>query len=194
MHSVANLATLQNPLATFFFLKKSAQTLFSLRVLPRERKVLLSQHAHTPLSLSLRLSAQFLFSKRTHISLSPRLLSFGSASAHTSFSLSASAQFRFSVRTHIFLSLCICSVSVQRAHTHLSLSLSASAQFLFSERTHISLSLSLHLLRFCSVRGREEQSLIQLNTDIMLLASLILHASIAKITAQQLSLPYGYFI
>ncbi len=96
MHSVANLATLQNPLATFFFLKKSAQTLFSLRVLPRE--VLLSQHAHT--------------------------LSFCSASAHTSLSLSTSAQFRFSAHTHIFLSLCIGSVSVQRAHTHLSLSLS----------------------------------------------------------------------
>ncbi len=82
----------------------------------------------------------------THLCLSPRLLSFGSARTHTSFSLSASAQFLFSERTHISLSL----------------------------------SLSLHLLRFCSVRGREEQSLIQLNTDIMLLASLILHASIAK--------------
>ncbi len=44
------------------------------------------------------------------------------------------------------LSLCICSVSVQRMHT--------------------SLSLSLHQLSFCSARGREEQSLIQLNTDI----------------------------
>ncbi len=140
MHSVANLATLQNPLATFFFLKRSAQTLFSLRVLPRERKVLLSQHAHTPLSLSLRLSAQFLFSKRTHISVS----------------------------------LHVCSVSVQRAHTHL--------------------SLSLHLLRFCSVRGREEQSLIQLNTDIMLLASLILHASIAKSTAIVITLWVFYLI
>ncbi len=43
-------------------------------------------------------------------------------------------------------------------------------------------------------QGREEQSLIQWNTDIMLLASLIVHASIAKITAQLLSLSYGYFI
>ncbi len=43
-------------------------------------------------------------------------------------------------------------------------------------------------------QGREEQSLIQWNTDIMLLASLIVHVSIAKMTAQLLSLSYGYFI
>ncbi len=110
--------------------------------------------AHTSL-LSLRLSAQFLFSARTHISLSlsPRLLSFCSARAHTSLSLSASAQFLFSVRTHISLSprlLSFCSARAHislslsphllsfcsaRAHTHLSLSLSASSQFLFSTRT-----------------------------------------------------------
>ncbi len=110
--------------------------------------------AHTSL-LSLRLSAQFLFSARTHISLSPRLLSFCSARAHTSLSLSASAQFLFSARTHasLSLSLRVFSVSVQHArtplslslhllsfcsahaHTHLSLSLSASSQFLFSTRT-----------------------------------------------------------
>ncbi len=63
-----------------------------------------------------------------------------------------------------------------------------------SARTHTSLSLSLHLLSFCSARGREEQSLIQLNTDISCLLHLILHASIAKITAQLLSLAYGCFI
>ncbi len=55
-------------------------------------------------------------------------------------------------------------------------------------RTQLTLSLSVCLLSLCSAHGREEQSLIQLNTDIMLLASLILHASIAKITAQLLSL------
>ncbi len=49
MHSVANLATLQTPLATFFP-KKSPQTLFS--PLLCKRKVLLSQNAHTHLSLS----------------------------------------------------------------------------------------------------------------------------------------------
>ncbi len=104
--------------------------------------------AFSQTSLSLRLSAQFLFSMRT--------------AAQTSLSLSASAQFLFSMRT--------------AAHT--SLSLSASAQFLFSMRTaaHTYLSLSattqfllspsLHLLSFCSACRREEQSLIQLNTDI----------------------------
>ncbi len=132
MHSIANLATLQTPLATFFP-QKSAQTLFSLQespVLLRQREVLLSQHTHTPLSLS--------------------LFSFYSAHAHTSLSLSlslslsASAQFLFS------------------ACAHTSPSLSASAEFLFSARTHISLCI-------CSVSacGREEQSLIQLNTDIV---------------------------
>ncbi len=89
MHRFANLATLQTPLATLFPPQKSAQTLFSLRespVLTQECEVMLSQHAHTPLSLSLR------------------LLSFCSARAHTSLSLSASALFLFSTRTHISLS------------------------------------------------------------------------------------------
>ncbi len=133
------LPTLQTALATFF-LKESTQTLFRLRespVLPREREVLLSQHTHTPLSLSLsvyllsfcsarahtslylsrslRLSAQFLFSTSTHISLS----------------LSASAQFLFSVRVHTHLSLSHSLLSTC-THTHTSLSLSASPQFLFS--------------------------------------------------------------
>ncbi len=128
MHSVANLATLQTPLAIFFPFKKRPKP--------------------------------YLVPENCTRSCFP------------------------STCTHISLSL------------SLSLSLRLSAQFLFSARTHISLSLSLslHLLSFCLARGREEQSLIQLNTGIMLLASLILHASIAKITAQLLSLSYGYFI
>ncbi len=80
IHSVANLATLQTPLATFIPLVKKvpsdkslgfAQALFSFwdsLVLPHEREVLLSQHARTPLSLSLSLSlslcASALFSER----------------------------------------------------------------------------------------------------------------------------------
>ncbi len=103
MHSVANLATLQTPVATFS-LQKSAQTLFSFwefMGLPREHEVLLSQCAPLSLSLSVRL--------------------------------------------------------------------------------------------LCSASGGDEQH-IQLNTDIMLLASLILLASIAEITARLFSLSYVYLI
>ncbi len=58
----------------------------------------------------------------------------------------------------------------------------------------LSLSLSLSVCLLHSARGGEEQH-FQLNTDIMLLASLILHdASIAEITAQLLSLSYLYLI
>ncbi len=57
MHSVANLASLQTPLESFFFTKKSAQTLFSLQESAvQPHKVLHSHHALTPLSLSLSLS------------------------------------------------------------------------------------------------------------------------------------------
>ncbi len=72
------------------------------------------------------------------------------------------------------LSLCIC--SVQRAHTSLSLSLS--------------LSLALRLL---SARQREEQRFNSVKHRYYV-ASLILHASIAEITAQLLSLSYVYLI
>ncbi len=135
------------------------------------------QHAHTHISLSRCICSVSVQHAHTHISPSRCICSVSVQHAHTHLSLSASAQFLFSTRTHTSLSLCICSVSVQHAHTHISpsrcicsvsvqhahthLSLSASAQFLFSTRTHT--SLSLHLLSFCSVRGREEQSLIQLN-------------------------------
>ncbi len=68
VHSVANLATLQTPLGTFFPSKKRpnlvSEGLCTLnhRLLPRE--VLLSQRAHTPLSLSLRLLSFSLASGR----------------------------------------------------------------------------------------------------------------------------------
>ncbi len=55
----AQLSNIADPFSDFFSLQKSGQTLFSfweLPVLPREREVLLSQRAHTPLSLSLSLS------------------------------------------------------------------------------------------------------------------------------------------
>ncbi len=52
-----------------------------------------------------------------------------------------------------------------------------------------------HALCVCdrSAHDREEQH-VQLNTDIMLLASLISHASTAEITAQLLSLSCVYLI
>ncbi len=86
MHSVANLATLQTPLATFFPLKKAPKPYL---VSENHRYCRTSMRSCFPstcthLSLSLRLSAQFLFSRRTHISLS--------------LTLSASAQFLFSAR------------------------------------------------------------------------------------------------
>ncbi len=57
MHSVANLATFQIPLATFCPFKKSTQTLFRFWESPiLQREVLLFQHTHTPSSLSLSLS------------------------------------------------------------------------------------------------------------------------------------------
>ncbi len=56
-----------------------------------------------------------------------------------------------------------------------------------SVRTHLSLSVRL----YCSASGGEEQC-FQLNTEIV--ASLILHASIAEIIAQLLSLFYVYLI
>ncbi len=148
-HSVANLATLQTPLATFFPSKKHSNLVSENLALP----------ARTHLSLSL--------------SLSVRLLCF---SARTPFSHS--------------LSLCVC--SDQRAHTSLSLSLSLCASaLLFS--AHTPLSLSLRLLSFSSASGREEQRFNSVKHRYYV-ASLILHASVAEITAQLLSLSYVYLI
>ncbi len=109
MHSVANLETLQTPLATFF---------------PSKKRPNLVSENHRYCRASAR-------------SCSP------SARTHLSLSLSLS------------LSLCVCSVSLQRA----------------AERS---------------------SALIQLNRYYV--ASLILHASIAEITAELLSLSYVYLI
>ncbi len=79
-----------------------------------------------------------------------------------------------------------------RAHTSLSLSLSASD--LFSARTPLCLSLSLSLsLHLLSARQREKQRFNSVKHRYYV-ASLILHASIAEITAQLLSLSYVYLI
>ncbi len=78
---------------------------------------------------------------------------------------------------HTSLSLSPRLLSFCTAHTSLSLSLSLSAseQFLFS-----------------MLQRRAELNSVK--NPYLLLASLILHASIAKITAELLSLSYGYFI
>ncbi len=85
-----------------------------------------------------------------------------------------------SARTHLSLS------------RSLSLSLSLSASAPFSARTPLSLSLSLSL-RLLSARQREEQRFNSVKHRYYV-ASLILHASIAEITAQLLSLSYVYLI
>ncbi len=201
MHSVANLATLQTPLATFFPSKKAPKP--SHRYC-RARSCSPSA-AHTPLSLSLCVCSVSLPARTAHTPLSLPL------------SLSASAQF-LSQRAHTPLSLSL-SLSAsaqflsQHAHTSLSLSLSASAQFLSqrahtplflslslrllsfspSTRTSLSLCLSLRLLSFSSAIGREEQRFNSVKHRYYV-ASLILHSSIAEITAQLLSLSYVYLI
>ncbi len=163
MHSVANLLTLQTPLATFFPSKKRPHLVSENHRYCRASARSCSPSARTHLSLSA--SAQFL-----------------SQHAHTPLSLS--------------LSLCVCSVSLlARAHTSLSLCVSA----LFSARTPLSLSLSFSLSlsrslsALSSARGREEQRFNSVKHRYYV-ASLILHASIAEITAQLLSLSYVYLI
>ncbi len=93
-----------------------------------------------------------------------------------------------STRTHLSLSLSLCVCSVQRAHTPLSLSLSLCVCSV--QRAHTPLSLSLRLL---SARQREEQRFNSVKHRYYV-ASLILHESIAEITAQLLSLSYVYLI
>ncbi len=109
-----------------------------------------------------------------------------SPSARTHLSLSLSLRLLCSARAHLSLSLSLCVCSVQRAH----LSLSLSMRLLCSARAHLSLFLSLCV---CSAHGREEQRFNSVKHRYYV-ASLILHASIAEITAQLLSLSYVYLI
>ncbi len=135
MHSVANLATLQTPLATFFPSKK--------------RPNLVSENRRT---------------------------------------VARAQGLALPARTHLSLSLSACLLCSARAHLSLSLSLSLSASVLFSARTPLSLS-----LRLLSARQREEQRFNSVKHRYYV-ASLILHASIAEITAQLLSLSYVHLI
>ncbi len=94
MHSVANLATLQTPLAIFFPPKKRPNLISeNHRYCASARSC--SPSVRTHLSLSLRL----LCSARAHLSLSLRLLC--SAHAHLSLSL----RLLCSARAHLSLSL-----------------------------------------------------------------------------------------
>ncbi len=176
MHSVANLATLQTPLVTFFPSKKCPNLVSENHRYCRTSAWSCSPSARAHLSLSA--SAQLL-SQRAHTPLSLSL-------CVCSVSLPA--------RTHLSLSLCVYSVSLPaRAHTSLSLSVRL-LSFSPSARTPLSLSLSLSLC-VCSVslqRAAERNSAsVKHRYDV---ASLILHASIAEITAQLLSLSYVYLI
>ncbi len=85
----------------------------------------------------------------------------------------------------------------QRAHNtplSLSLSLSLSLRLLCSARAHLSLFLSLSLsLCVCSASSRKEQRFNSVKHRYYV-ASLILHASKADITAQLLSLFYVHLI
>ncbi len=140
MHSVANLATLQTPLATFFPSKKCPNL-----VSENHRYCRTSTRSCSP-------------SARAHLSLSLCVCSASlPACAHTSLSpsLSASAQFLSQCTQHTPLSLSLRLLSFSPS-AHIHLSLCASAQFL-SQRAHTSLSLSLRLLSFSSASGREEQ-------------------------------------
>ncbi len=139
MHSVANLATVQTALATFFPFKKApkpylvsencqycpARSCFPFLTRTHLSPSLCSvsvQRMHTHLSLS--------------ISLSLHLLSFCSAHAHTSLSLSLSLHLLSfcSAHAHTSLSLSLNLLSFCSARAHTSLSLFTSSQFMFSTR------------------------------------------------------------
>ncbi len=94
--------------------------------------------------------------------------------------------------TSLSLSLSLSASDLFSARTHLSVSLSLSASDLFSARTHLSVSHAFSL-RLLSARQREKQRFNSVKHRYYV-ASLILHASIAEITAQLLSLSYVYLI
>ncbi len=135
-----HLATFADPFSDFFPPKKAAKPYLVTPLTRRARSRLLSDSQSGITSQKCGLGGRprgFRVPFGTG-PLSPHLLSFCSASTHTHLSLS------------------------------LSLSLSASAQFLFSTCAHISLSLSASAQFLFSARQRRaEQSLIQLNTDIV---------------------------
>ncbi len=94
----------------------------------------------------------------------------------------------------VYLHICIYRADAERLLCSARTPLSLSLRLLCSARAHLSLSLSLSLaLRLLSARQREEQRFNSVKHRYYV-ASLILHASIAEITAQLLSLSYVYLI
>ncbi len=93
------------------------------------------------------------------------------------------------MRTHLSVSHAF-SLRLLSARTHLSVSLSL--RLICSARTHLSVSHAFSL-RLLSARQREKQRFNSVEHRYYV-ASLILHASIAEITAQLLSLSYVYLI
>ncbi len=122
MHSVANLATLQTPLATFFPSKKRPNLFSENHRYCRASARSCSPSARTPLSHSLFLSLCICSVQRAHLSLSVRLLCsalalslcvsalFSARSRSLTLSLSLCASALFSAHTP--LPLCVCSVSL----------------------------------------------------------------------------------
>ncbi len=161
----------------------SARTALSLSSLASLCSV---QRAHTSLSLSfLSLSLCVCsFSART-----PRPLLFPLSSRRSS------VQRAHYLSLSLSLSLCVCSVAA-RAHQTLSRSLLSPLLCLCVcsvQRAHTSLSFSLSLC-VCSARGSREEQRFNSVKHRYYVASLILHASIPKSTAQLLSLSYVYLI
>ncbi len=211
------LSNIADPFSDFFSLQKKHRNLVSenhwyCRASARS----CSPSAHTHTSLSLSLCASALFSTRTPLSLSPLSLSLCASalfSTRTPLSLSLSLSLCVSALfsgAHLSLSLSVRLLCSARAHLSLSLSVwsalfstctplshSLSVRLLCSAHARLSLSLSLslslHLLSFSSAFGREEQRFNSVKHRYYV-ASLILHASIAEITAQLLSLSYVYLI
>ncbi len=148
---------------------------------------------HTPLSLSLSLSVRQLGSACTHLSLS-RSLSLCVSSvqrAHTSLSLALSLCISSVQHAHTPLSRSLTVGQLGSACTHLSLSLSRCASARFSMHTPLSLALSLCASARFSVWQLRCSDLSQTRYYV---ASLILHASVAEITAQLLPLCHVYLI
>ncbi len=178
MHSVANLATLQTPLATFFPSKKHPNLVSENLRYCRARSCSPSARAH--LSLSLSLCASALFSARTPLSHSPCICPVQCAHTSLSLTLSLSVHLPCSARAHLSLtqSLSLCASALFSARTPLSLCASA----LFSARTPLSHSLSLCI---CPVQRAHTSLSLTLSLSVCLLCSARAHLSLSLSVSAQ---------